>query len=169
MIMIAERSWEPEERELSDVQRQCIELLIAGKTKTAAAEAVGVARNTVSRWFQDPFFVAALNARRLDVQEANVERLRSLTERALAVLENALDDPNPKVRMQAAMQILQAVKLTELPSPSRLTTPEDVEEKWLADAEFREALAEIRRLTQLMTLPEPRAQLTTIAGKSVNR
>jgi hypothetical protein len=107
-----------DEQELSETQWQCIEHLIAGKTKTAAAEAVGVARFTVTRWFQDETFVAALNARRLDVQEANVERLRSLTERALAVFEDALDDPNPKVRLQAATQLLNAATLAAVPPPS---------------------------------------------------
>jgi hypothetical protein len=79
---------------------------------------------------QEPVFVAALDERRLDAQEANVERLRSLTERALAVLEGTLDDPNPKVRLRAATQILQAAKLTELPSPINVTEPAAAAARW---------------------------------------
>ena len=126
--------------ELNEAQVQAIEHLIAGKSKKATAEAVGVVPYTVSRWFQEAEFVAALNTRRLDVQQANVERLRSMAEKALGVLEDA----NPKVRLQAAMQILQAVKLTELPAPSDKTEAEMVRNAWQLGQQWRDILREMR-------------------------
>ena len=125
---------------LNEQQRQCIEQLISGKTKKAAAEAVGVAQYTVTRWFQDAEFVAALNRRRLEMQEENTERLRAMTQKALAVLEGALEDANPRVRLQAAMHVLQAAKFTELPPPSSLTYPEEVAEEWRRDTEWKASL-----------------------------
>jgi hypothetical protein len=138
----------PNEQALSEPQRQCIEQLISGKTKKGAAEVVGVAQNTVIRWFRDAEFVAALNRRRLEVQEENTERLRAMTQKALDVLEAALEDANPYVRLRAAMQVLQAAKLTELPSPSRLTYPEEVAADWFRETETKENLLKIQILLQ---------------------
>ena len=135
-----------DEQALSEPQRQCIEQLICGKTKRAAAAAVGVARFTVTRWLQDAEFVAALNRRRLEVQEENTERLRAMTQKALDVLEAALEDANPHVRLRAAMHVLQAAKLTELPSPSRLTYPEEVAADWFREMETKENLLKIQIL-----------------------
>lgn len=115
---------------LSEAQVQAIEQLIAGQTKRAAAAAVGVSPNTMTRWHREAAFVAALNARRLDVVEANTERLRALTDKALAVVEAALDDGNARVRLQAAGLVLQATGLRELPAPSQATEAAAVAAEW---------------------------------------
>jgi hypothetical protein len=116
--------------ELTDQQLCCIEALIAGKTKAAAAEAVGVAAYTVSRWHKEALFVATLNSRRKDIHAANVERLRSLTTVALDVYEEALSSPDLALRLKAAGLILKAGGLGELPAIPAQTDPAQIETDW---------------------------------------
>jgi hypothetical protein len=126
--------------DLSEQQRACIEQLIGGKTKAAAAEAVGVAAFTVSRWHKDAAFVAALNARRREMHEANTERLRSLASKALDVYEAALESDDPGVQLKAAGQILRAARLSELPALSGETEPDQVERAWQRENLFSRLL-----------------------------
>lgn len=116
--------------DLSEQQHACIEQLIGGKTKAAAAEAVGVAAFTVSRWHKEAAFVAALNARRRELHEANTERLRSLASKALDVYEAALEGDDPAVQLRAAAQVLRAARLSDLPPVSAEVEPDQVEHTW---------------------------------------
>ena len=60
---MARRGYEPKKYELEADQAAALDLLLSGQTVTAAAAAVGVARETVSRWRNtDPAFQAAYNA-----------------------------------------------------------------------------------------------------------
>lgn len=123
-----------EPSELSEQQLACIEQLVSGKTKAAAAEAVGVAAYTVSRWHREALFVAALNARRADLHEANAERLRSLASKALDVYQEALESADLGVRLKAAGMVLRAVRLAELPRVPTEIEPEQVEKSWRHEA-----------------------------------
>ena len=91
---------------------------------------MGVAPYTLSRWFRDSEFVAELNARRMDLHAANGERLRAITAKAVGVLDAALEDPNPRVRLRAAEQVIQAVGLAKLAEPDRRETAEAVRLGW---------------------------------------
>lgn len=120
-------------RQLSVKQEQAIELLVAGKTVTEVAEEVGVTRQTVSEWKNhDPVFVAEFNRRRSEMWEGGRERLRSLLDRAVEVLEKDLNGPDPKLRQLAAVHILKAVGVygKENFSPCGPVTPEGVEAEW---------------------------------------
>lgn len=76
---------------LSVVQRNSIDLLVAGATDREVAEAVGVHRVTVTRWRNyDPHFHAELNRCRVDLWSASIDRLRSLLPVALDRLEAEL-------------------------------------------------------------------------------
>jgi hypothetical protein len=77
---------------LSVVQLNAVDLLAAGKTDQATAEAVGVTRQTVNGWRNaNPWFQAALNARRQDLWGVSVDQLRALLPRAVAVLAEELE------------------------------------------------------------------------------
>jgi hypothetical protein len=66
--------------------------LVAGATVTRAAEAAGVARQTLYRWLEDDFeFQAALNRAKRHLQDTVETRLLALGEKAAGVLEQALD------------------------------------------------------------------------------
>ena len=64
---------------LSIEQHNAIDLLIQGKPDHEVAAAVGVARETVTRWRNDhPYFAAELNRQRKALWATAQERLRAL-------------------------------------------------------------------------------------------
>lgn len=73
-----------EEWTLSPQQQTAVDLLATGRTVTEAAEAVGVARQTVSEWLnQHRGFQAELNRRRQELWAASTDCLRALVPKAL--------------------------------------------------------------------------------------
>lgn len=78
-------------RQLSIEQQNAIDHLIQGKSDRSTAEAVGVSRQTVWEWRnKDPLFIAELNRQRAELWSEARERLKSLANRALDVLESQL-------------------------------------------------------------------------------
>jgi hypothetical protein len=116
-------------RQLSQEQQNSIEHLLQGKSDRAVADAVGVARQTVWEWRNhDPLFIAELNRQRFEMWEEARDRLKSLANRALDVVELQLDSGDPKASLAAAKYILQGTRLlgeADLPSSGPMT-PEDV-------------------------------------------
>jgi hypothetical protein len=101
-------SQEPQGRNLSVEQLNAIDILVQGKTDQETALAVGVARETVTRWRNDnPYFAAELNKQRKLIWGTNQDRLRSLTTKAVDTIETALDAGDSK----AAVEVLKAVGL----------------------------------------------------------
>jgi hypothetical protein len=108
-----------------------VALLAQGKTETETAKTVGVHRNTIHKWLtRNPAFQAELERRRKEQWSLATERLRSLTGRAVGVLEKNLGDTDYRVRSAAAIHVLRAVGLygTNLdpsqPSAAELTEKE---------------------------------------------
>jgi len=81
---------------LSVEQENAIDLLVSGTSDRETAAAVGVSRQTVCGWRNHhPAFVAALNARRLEVWGGSSDRLRALLPTALDCLEGAITGEAP--------------------------------------------------------------------------
>ncbi|MCU1258724.1 MAG: Protein translocase subunit SecA [Bryobacterales bacterium] len=106
---------------LAPAQEQVIGLLSLGSTLSAAAEAAGVHRNTISNWRRtQPAFACALDAAHYD----RVLHWRSLAEEnaelAIATIHNLLADPNtpPGIRLKAALAILKECTTLPPASPS---------------------------------------------------
>lgn len=116
-------------RQLSIEQQNAIEHLLQGRSDRAVAETVGVSRQTVSEWKNhDPLFIAELNRQRSELWREARERLKSLANRALDVVELQLDSGDPKAALSASKYILQGTRLlgdTDLPITGP-TTPEAV-------------------------------------------
>jgi hypothetical protein len=116
-------------RQLSIEQANAIEHLLQGQSDRAVAEAVGVARQTIWEWRNhDPLFIAELNRQRSEMWTEARERLKSLANRALDVVELHLGCDDPKASLAAAKYILQGTRLlgdTDLPKGGP-TTPEGV-------------------------------------------
>jgi len=90
-----------QQKSLSIEQLNAIDLLVMGKSDREVAEAVGVHRTTVTGWrLYNPHFQAALNRRRKEVFGAAVDRFRSLLQKALDVVEGALEEGDPKIAME---------------------------------------------------------------------
>ena len=116
-------------RQLSIEQANALEHLLQGQSDRATADAVGVARQTIWEWRNhDPLFVAELNRQRSEMWQEARERLKSLANLALDVVELHLDSDDPKASLAAAKYILQGTRLlgdTEL-RVGGPTTPEAV-------------------------------------------
>ncbi len=116
-------------RQISQTQMNTIEHLLQGQSDRAVAEAVGVARQTVWEWRNhDPLFIAELNRQRVELWYEARERLKSLANRALDVVETHLGSGDPKAALAAAKYVLQGTRLlgdTDL-YVGGPTTPEDV-------------------------------------------
>lgn len=117
---------------LTAAQEHVISLLSTGSTISAAAEASGVHRNTISHWRRTvPAFAQALAAAQYD----RVLHWRDLTEQhielAITTIRDLMADPNtpPSVRLRAALALLK--NASTLPP----------EEPALTDAGFQRNLA----------------------------
>jgi hypothetical protein len=87
---------------LSPKQMEAINLLCAGQTQVAVADAIKVHRVTVSNWVRkDPRFRAELNRRLKEHAEANAVRMQNLVEASLEVMETSIKrDRDPRVATQ---------------------------------------------------------------------
>ncbi len=114
---------------LSGAQETALEALLCGQTITRAAEAAGVARQTVSGWLNHDFtFIAAYNRRRALLSDEITNRLRALAVKAFDAIEQELEGER---RLDAAKTILRAVvSLTVEPGPA---LPAEVEAKRRSD------------------------------------
>ncbi len=95
----------PDGVSLSPTQVIFIEEYLATGNNTAAAEKAGVARGTPYDWFHDDFeFQAEYNRRKREVGEEVMTRYAALRSKALAVIDEALDDKD----VQSAWRLLEA-------------------------------------------------------------
>lgn len=133
---------------LSPQQEIAIMALLAGKRQQEAAEAAGVAPETVSRWLaNDVKFVATLNARRREMWDAQRARLCTLVERAIETIEECLTSAPPAIRLRAALAILASADVLSGPTPAALpASPDAVEKQW-----YNERSAEKLNALDLMT------------------
>ena len=99
-------------RQLSIEQENAIDHLLQGKSDRATAEAVGVSRQTVWEWRKkDVLFIAELNRQRYELWSEAKERMKSLANRALDVVELQLGSGDPKAALAAARYVLQGTQL----------------------------------------------------------
>ena len=94
------------DKQLNDKQLGAIQYLLAGQSQTETAELVDVDKATLWRWMQKPEFIAALNFERNEIHSANREYLRSLTSKAIGVLDKLMDSKNEATKHRAAIAIL---------------------------------------------------------------
>ena len=109
----------PRAHHLSPAQQRVLALLSAGSTATAAAQFVGVHRNTVGNWLRSTAFREALIEIRRDQDLAWREQARSLAPQALGAIQAILADPQAPaaVRLEAALAV-QGRLPAKSPAPS---------------------------------------------------
>ncbi len=97
---------------LSPQQELALDLFATGKTVTQVAEALGVSRQTVSKWLNhNRDFREALRERRREQWQQWQSRLLALVPEALDTVATLLKDGAPQERRWAAQYILQAAGL----------------------------------------------------------
>lgn len=133
------------EAALSAQQWQAVAMLAAGQRVAEVADALGVARETVSRWRSSPVFTAAYNVTVREMHAETVGDLRSAAGEAVAVLRGLLGAESERVRLSAAVGVLRLVAEMAGGSESLPVTPAAVAE---AEVERRRlaAYAELLRL-----------------------
>jgi hypothetical protein len=104
---------------LTPAQQRVLALLSAGSTATAAAQFVGVHRNTVGNWLRSAAFREALIEIRRDQDLAWREQARPLAPQALGAIQAILADPQAPaaVRLEAALAV-QGRLPAKSPAPS---------------------------------------------------
>lgn len=122
---------------LTEVQERALELLLAGKTVTATAEAVGVDRRTVSRWrLEDAAFMAELNKRRLELRDAARAKLMAMVGTAIDAIHLSIAEGNAKT----ALALLEGLRIIgtdaerDSTETSRAAIQAELDRKELADA-----------------------------------
>lgn len=104
---MARATYKPDPYELTPQQIEALELLLAGETVTATAAALGVARETVTRWrHSDPGFEAAYNAGLVSAWEASRKRLLDTRAKAIDKLAELLDNKDPAIVLKAAAALV---------------------------------------------------------------
>jgi hypothetical protein len=93
---------------LTDQQRKGARLAAAGWRGVDIAEHLGVAQETVSRWRKKPEYVGAVEAILSDARLELAGRMADLTDKALDVIEDALDYKyDCRIKLRAAIALLQ--------------------------------------------------------------
>ena len=91
---------------LQDNQARAVVLLVGGATETAAAQAVGVSRQTVWEWRKSAEFQAALNRERAAIRQAWQDEAQGLNSQALSVVRAALEGEDRALAFRAACFLL---------------------------------------------------------------
>lgn len=82
---------------LTEPQLRAVELLVQGGRPGAVADKVGVARETLWRWRKLAAFKDQLVRLRYELHAARVDRIWALTDKAYDVVEEHLDEGDPRV------------------------------------------------------------------------
>jgi hypothetical protein len=82
---------------LRDAQAIAVDLIVSGLKYVEVAAQVGISPEQLWRWRQDPVFQAALSQRRAEMHRARADRFWKVTDKALGVAEESLDERDPQM------------------------------------------------------------------------
>jgi integrase len=91
---------------LTPQQTQAIELLLRGLSGAQVAEEVGVDRGTIFRWRRSSLFAEILGKLRMQAWEQSAQRMQSLIDPALDLLNETLKSDDRKLALRAAGMVL---------------------------------------------------------------
>ena len=100
--------------ELSERQRNAVELLLRGLGDHEVATQVGVDRGTVFRWRKSVAFQRELDRQRRSLWEQSAGQIQSMVKPALSILQKQLASDDQKTALRAAAVLLRFA------TPSRL-------------------------------------------------
>ena len=103
-----------DEDKLNEKQEMAIELALTGMSDGEIAKRIKVSRQWVNGWRNhNTVFIDALEERRRTLRERNQDSVIGLVEKAVEVVKNALEDADPKIRLQAAKLVLNTAALKD--------------------------------------------------------
>ena len=89
------------QEDLSDRQIVALPHVAAAATNAEGARAADISLATLKRWRQDPAFREELRRQRQETSDLAQVELDGLALKSISALAELLEDPNPRVRMQA--------------------------------------------------------------------
>jgi hypothetical protein len=94
--------------ELNENQQLAVQLVASGMSGQLIAKELSVRPETVSRWKNDPDFMAGVHTIIVDAQEASQAKLSEMTALALKVIEDALNDDSvpTNIKLHTAFKVL---------------------------------------------------------------
>ena len=91
-----------ESTSLTPRQLATLPYLIASPSVSEAAALAKIGRKTLCRWMADPEFRHKLERMRAEAADLARTELNGLMLKGIVVLANAMDDPDPVIRLRAA-------------------------------------------------------------------
>lgn len=89
--------------EMNEKEEIALTLLLQGHKDSEVAEQLGISRMTIYRWKKnDTQFIKELEERRSHLRQQAEDDLLELTESAVNAIRDALNEGDPKIRLQAA-------------------------------------------------------------------
>ena len=99
-------------RKLNSKQQKAIPLLAAGLNDEKVANEIGVSRQTVNKWKNhQTIFIDQLTEYRIQLARKYADQYCALYPKAMKVLEDTLNNDDPKLRLDAAKTILSKLKI----------------------------------------------------------
>ena len=92
--------------ELSQRQHSVLPTVALSPSLSQAAQVSGVGRTTLNRWMNDPAFRQEVARVRQEAAELARQELQGMMLRAAGVINSAMDDADPAVRLRAARYAL---------------------------------------------------------------
>ena len=124
-----------DEEKLNEKQEMAIELALTGMSDGEIAKRVKVSRQWVNTWRNhNTVFIEALAERRRTLRERHQDGVIGLVEKAIEVIKAALEDGDPKVRLQAAKLVLSTAALKDSMKEKQEPSEKDAFLKELAEA-----------------------------------
>lgn len=116
-----------ENQNLTPRQLQVIPHILASPTYEEAARRAEISSKQIHEWLQDPLFRKELSKRRAEAYNQALSTIQISSIKAVETLTSLLNDPDPRVRLNAADKILiHALKGVEyLDFGERLSTIEE--------------------------------------------
>ena len=123
---------------LKENQLLAIPLVAQGVSGREIAEQLAVTEETVSRWKQVPEFQAGVNAILLECREIAKQRLRNLLTNSLDLLEEEMNNPESRHRVNIALKMLQLVRINALVHEDIGPVNPDIVQKIKEDKDFKD-------------------------------
>jgi hypothetical protein len=148
-------------------QQRALDLLLAGHATTAVAAQVGVRRETIWRWTQDPAFAAEVSRRQAERRQAIHSELDAGVLEAVQMLRGLVVDPEAPAgaRVRAATALMDRAGLTPAYAVE-VRHRDDQQATEVQDPEVmaREILEALPLVAAMMPSTEVRAVLARMEG-----
>lgn len=106
-----EKKQKADRTEIESKQSLALPLIIAGKSDQEVADEVGVSRQTVHNWRnKDILFQGELEEAKESLRQAQLATISKIADKAFKTVDELLDNPDPKIRLKAALDVLKGTE-----------------------------------------------------------